>query len=52
MLWCTNETAVDAARDRAKMLRESILKLDKYREALSSKKRRVVIFHQVRDLVE
>jgi hypothetical protein len=39
MLWCTNETAVDAARDRAKMLRESILKLDKYREALSSKKR-------------
>ncbi|KAE8037432.1 hypothetical protein FH972_010019 [Carpinus fangiana] len=27
------------ARDRAKMLRESILKLDKYREALSSKKR-------------
>ncbi|KAM1100254.1 hypothetical protein FF1_006701 [Malus domestica] len=27
------------ARDRAKMLRESIFKLDKYREALSSKKR-------------
>jgi hypothetical protein len=30
---------VVAARDRAKMLRESISKLEKYKEALSSKKR-------------
>ncbi|KAG7947560.1 hypothetical protein I3843_14G101200 [Carya illinoinensis] len=33
------QDASKKARDRAKLLRESILKLDKYRDALSSKKR-------------